>query len=180
MNGRISRALACFVWIAVVLIFLGYGNSANCQNYQTYRRPLIDMPLSLSVGTVRTTPFQVKKARYAIMIQAEERIPIDKMMCMLGLSIGPYDYHKCGEPLLQLEWIVRDGERVVAQGTIHQPDGDVGATNGYLFKYVGYFKGESKRTYVLEVKFAQDATALNVTNPHLIVMLTKAGDNMAM
>jgi hypothetical protein len=39
-----------------------------------------------------------------------------------------------------------------------------------MFKFLGKFMGESRKKYVVEVKFTRDGTALDVTNPHLIVI----------
>jgi hypothetical protein len=36
--------------------------------------------------------------------------------------------------------------------------------------------GKNGRKYVLEVKFIKDGTPLNVTNPRLVVMMTKPTD----
>jgi hypothetical protein len=43
-------------------------------------------------------------------------------------------------------------------------------TDKYMFKFLGKFVGESRKKYVVEVKFTRDGTALDVTNPHLIVI----------
>src|SRR5438067_5744635 len=89
------------------------------------RKPAIDMPVSLAVGTVLTPEFPVKHQVYLIKIEARRgRIPFADMNCMMGTSWGPLSSYNCDkEPVLQAEWTVSDGARVVAQGSIHERGG---------------------------------------------------------
>ena len=141
------------------------------RKYQTYYRPVIEIPVSLAVGTVQTPEFSAKAMHYDILIQAEKRLPFGDMLCMMGLTTGPLSQFNCDkEPLLQVDWTVWDGEHVVAQGSVHGRDGHADYANKYIFRYLGDFMGKAGRKYVLVVKFTNDGTPLNVTNPHLIVM----------
>jgi len=159
------------------LFLVTYGFAAK-KAYHTYRRPEIDMPVSLAVGTVRTPEFPVKSADYLIMVQAERRQPFEDMLCKMGLTTGPLSSYNCDkEPLLQVDWIVRDDGRAVAKGSTHGRNGDFDSGNHYLFKHIGRFVGETGKKYVLEVTFTADGTSLNGTDPHLIVMLVKPSDN---
>jgi hypothetical protein len=131
----------------------------------------IDMPVSLAVGTVRTPEFAVKHEAYFIMIQAEKRLPFHDQECTMGLSpwrtVGEQD---CTEPpLLQADWTVLDGERVVSRGTSPRYSGAM-YTNQHMYKTLGSFMGKSNTKYVVEVKFTKDGSPLNVSNPHLIVV----------
>ena len=138
-----------------------------------YRYSEIDMPVSLAVGTVRTPQFPVKHEAYFIMVQAEKRLPFVDMRCMMGLENGTLDFKDCTkEPLLQAEWTVSDDGNIVSQGS-SSGWGAAEFTDKYLFKFLGKFMGESGRKFVVEVKFTKDGTPLNVTNPHLIVILVR-------
>src|ERR1700690_2338669 len=50
------------------------------------RKPAVDMPVSLAVGTVRTPEFAVKRQPYLVIIEAQKRLPFDELNCMLGLE----------------------------------------------------------------------------------------------
>jgi len=158
-------------------IFLGVGGCPSSKKYQTYRRPEIDMPVSLAAGTVRTPEFHVTHENYVIMIELEKKLPFADMMCMLGLTTGPLSSFNCDkQPLLQADWTLLDGGRVVAEGSVHERNGNADYLNRYIFRHLGRFVGEDSKTYTLEVKFTKDGTPLNVTDPHLIVVMVKASD----
>jgi hypothetical protein len=140
------------------------------------RKPAVDMPVSLAVGTLRTPEFPVKRQPYLIMIRAEKRLPFDDLNCMLGLDSAMPDPNCNKEPLLQADWIVWDNGRVVDRGSVHRRDGGGGWADASIDRFLGHFVGERNKKYVLEVKFTKDGSALNVTNPHLIVMMTKPTD----
>jgi hypothetical protein len=141
-----------------------------------YRCPTVDMPVSLAVGTVRTEEFEVKHEYYYIAIQTQPRLPFPDMKCMLGV-LFPWETDNCGDkPLLEAEWTLWDGGQVVAQGSAHGRQGDGAFSRDYVERDIGTFTGKSKRKYVLEVKFTKDASLLNETNPHLIVMMTRPTD----
>lgn len=141
------------------------------------RRVAIDMPVSVGIGTIRTREFPVKNETYLIMLRAEKRLPFADMMCMLGLTTGPLSRYNCDkEPLLQADWTVWGDGLVVARGSVHGRNGKGGWASDSIDRYLGEFRGESKRKYMLEVKFTHDGTPLNVTKPRLIVTIIKPGD----
>jgi len=141
------------------------------------RKPEVNMPVSLAVGTVRTPEFPVKHQPYLVIIQAERRLPLADMNRMMGLTTGPRDPYNCNEePLLQADWTVWDNGRVVDHGSAHRRNYSGAWAKDSIEKWLGHFVGEAKKKYVLEVKFTRDASALNVTNPDLIVMMTKPTD----
>lgn len=140
------------------------------------RKPAVDMPVSLAVGTVRTPEFPVKRDPYLIIIRAEKRLPFADMNCMLGLATPLPDPNCNKEPLLQADWTVWDNGHLVGRGMAHRRDGRGGWAEDSIDRYLGHFVGEAKKNYVLEVKFTKDGSALNVTNPHLIVLMTKPTD----
>ncbi|MGD0346329.1 MAG: hypothetical protein ABSA85_06210 [Terracidiphilus sp.] len=157
------------------------GSSCRSQQvYHTYRNPETGMPVSLAIGNVETPPFHVKKATYAIIIQFAKRLPFREMPCAIGDTAKPLGIWDCNEEqLLQADWTVRDGnKRIVAQGAFHQRGMQCVYLNDFILKYIGYFKGERGGTYTLEVKFTEDASALNACDPQLIVMRIGALDYM--
>ena len=148
----------------------GPNANAGDRKQHKYRYSDIDMPISLAPGTVQTPEFSVKGEAYFIMIQAEKRLPFRDMVCMMGLTQGPLDAKWCNEqPLLQTNWTVWDGDRLVAQGS-NRTEADGEFTNDRLFKFLGKFNGEPGKKYIVQVKFTRDATPLDVANPHLIVI----------
>ena len=152
------------------MLFLVPGACAGGHKDHPYRYSVVDVPVSLAVGTVRTPEFPVKHEAYFIMLQAEPRLPFDDMRCMMGLKDGTLDYKDCkNEPLIQADWAVRDDTHLVGHGS-SSGFGAAEFTGRYLFKFLGQFMGESGRNYVVEMKFTKDGTPLNVANPHLIVI----------
>jgi hypothetical protein len=172
---RMSRR-ALIASLCVVLGVGLMGAKAWASICRFCRKAAVDMPVSLAVGTVRTPEFPVKGQPYLIMIEAEKRLPFADMNCMLGLET-PLPDPKCNqEPLLQADWVVWDEGHVVDRGSVHRRDGRGGWANASIDRFLGHFVGERNKKYVLEVKFTKDGSALNVTNPHLIVMMTKPTD----
>jgi len=68
----------------------------------------VDVPISLEIGTIVTSEFPVTAEDYLIMVQAEKRLPLVEMECMMGLSQA-LDRPKCGESLIHAEWSLFDG-----------------------------------------------------------------------
>lgn len=150
--------------------------AAGTHKDHPYRYSVVDVPISLAVGTVRTPVFSPRKTSwYWIMVQVERPLPAQQMRCMMGVTLGPLDSKNCAseDPLLRADWIVRSEGQVVSSGS-STTKGDDAFTKENIFKFLGKFPAEAGKKYVLEVKFTKDGTPLNVANPHLIV--TKIGD----
>jgi hypothetical protein len=145
--------------------------TAQMQKPHPYRSSIVDMPISLAVGTVRTPPFAVTEQAYRIMVQVEKPLPYHQMLCMMGVTYGPLDAKGCtpNDPLLRAEWTVRDGNQVFTTGTSSM-EADGKFTDKYIFKLLGDFQGWEGKTYTLEVKFTANGAALNVAHPHLLVV----------
>jgi hypothetical protein len=143
------------------------------------RKAAVDMPVSLAVGTIRTSEFLVQHERYLISIQVERRLPFGQMQCMMGIQLRRKPDH-CEmfnfDTVLEADWTVWDGDHVVSQGSVRDKDSNFDVSDDTLSRHLGTFVGEKNMKYVLEVKFIKDGTPLNVTNPHLIVMMTKPTD----
>jgi hypothetical protein len=140
------------------------------------RKPAVDMPISLVLGIVRTAEFPVQRQPYLIMIRTKKHLPFHDLNCMLGLETALPDPKCSQEPLLQADWVLWDQGQVVDHGSVHSRDGRGAWADASIDRLLGQFVGERNKKYVLEVKFTKDGSALNVTNPHLIVMMTKPTD----
>jgi hypothetical protein len=129
------------------------------------------MPVSLAAGRIRTPEFSVAKSQwYAIALQFEVPLPPLRMRCMTGATLGPLDAKDCkeGERVLRADWTVWEDGRVAHWGSI--PDEDGGEWGADIIVHVGDFGAVSGKKYVVQVHFTKDGTALNVANPHLIVI----------
>jgi hypothetical protein len=150
------------------------GASAKHHPDHPYRNSVVDMPVSLAVGTVRTPEFAPPSHWYWILLQVEKPLPFRDMQCMTGVKDGTDDFADCAkEPLIDAHWIVLSEGQIISQGS-SSGFGDAKFTKDYIFKFLGSFSTLPGKKYVLEVKFTKDGTPLNVANPHLIV--TKIGD----
>lgn len=165
--------------IAMIGALLTSMPGSGQQSYHTYRRPVIQVPVSLAIGRFQTPPFHLKKkGKYAIILQIAKRLPFDELWCKFGLTLGGADddtapIHCSEEPVLQAEWTVRNGDgKAVARGKVNKPGGEAVFLNRYILRYIGYFKGQRGKSYTLEIEFTKDGSSLNVCDPHLIVMRT--------
>ena len=136
-----------------------------------YRYSIVDMPVSLAIGTIHTSEFAPATHGYWIMIQVEKPLSFDQMRCMMGVVSGPLDLKYCTNdgPLLRADWTVLEDGQVVKSGS-SSTHGDDMYTKDYIFKFLGDFPAEAGKKYVVEVKFTKDGTPLNVANPHLIIV----------
>lgn len=141
---KCNVTLMAFMVVAMLLL-VPFGDSQEV--YHTYRNPETGMPVSLAIGSVETSPFHVKKATYAIIVQFAKRLPTQDIACMVGETARPTGIWDCnGEQLLQADWTVRDENKlVVAQGTFRQRGMQCVFLNGFILKYIGCFKGGARR-----------------------------------
>jgi hypothetical protein len=130
-----------------------------------------DVPISLGVGTIRTPEFRVKSKPYDIDIRVQWNMPTDELQCKMGFQLSP-GYPVChAEPLIETEWRVWDGEKIVARGIDKGKSEAFEAGACYFARTLGQFTGKANRKYVVEVKVTKDGTPLNATNPHLVVTI---------
>lgn len=170
--NRYRRLIGC---VTTCVVLFGSAASAKRRPEHPYRYSVVDMPVSLAIGTVQTTEFPVASHGYWIMIQVEQAGTAQQMRCMMGVTSGPLDLRECSsdDPLLRADWTVLDGDHVLYRGST--PDHCACMfTDKYVFKFLGKFQGEAGRQYVVKVTFTKDGTPLNIAEPHLIV--TKIGN----
>jgi len=137
-----------------------------------YRYSVVDIPVSLAEGTVRTPEFSPPTHWYWIMVEVEKPLPTKQMGCMMAVADdSPQSLQDCPltDRLLRADWTVLEDGQVVKNGssTTHAAGK---YTTDNIFKFLGSFPATSGKKYVVEVKFTKDGTPLNVANPHLIVV----------
>ena len=152
-------------------LFLAPCAAAGGHPAHPYRHSVVDMPVSLVVGTVRTPEFSPLTHWYWIMVQVEKPLPFNQMQCMMGVTTNPFETKNCtsDDPLLRAEWTVLEDGQIVSSGS-STTKADDKYTKENIFKFLGKFPALSGKKYVVEVKFTKDGTPLNVANPHLIVI----------
>lgn len=146
--------------------------SASSRPAHPYRYSIVDVPVSLAVGTVRTPEFSPHKTSWHwIMVQVEKPLPPQQMRCMMGVTLGPLDSKNCTseDPLLRVDWTVWGEGQIISSGS-STTKGDGAFTDQNIFKFLGKFPAEVGKKYILEAKFTKDGTSLNIANPHLIVV----------
>lgn len=172
MTTMFPRTLAKIFGSSLIPVLLVGDAFAGTHKNHPYRYSIIDIPVSLATGTVRTPPFTVAKTHwYWILIQVEKPLPFQQMQCMMGVTASPLDRKDCSEndPLLRADWSVWNDGHLMSSGS-STPKDDGMFTKEYIFKFLGGFPAETGKKYMLEVNFNRDGTPLNVANPHLIVV----------
>ena len=125
--------------------------------------------ISLAAGTIRTPPLEAKNKFYNIDIEAQWALPAEELRCAMGFAVSPSDTH-CKQPqLLKTAWKVFDGDQIVASGVDDGRSTGFEADKDALTRNVGSFRAQKRHTYVIELTFLKDASALNVTQPCLLV-----------
>ena len=171
MQRRLRRERMRSICGILGVLLLAQGASAGHRKEHPYRHSVVDIPVSLGVGSIRTPEFSAPAPWYWIMVQVEKPLPFHQMRCMMGVTAGPLENKDCSsnDPLLRADWTVRDEERLVSSGSSTNTSDDK-YTDKYIFKFLGSFPTEAGKKYVVEVKFSKDGTPLNSANPHLIVV----------
>jgi hypothetical protein len=90
---------------------------------------------------------------------------------MTGATLGPLDAKDCkkNERVLQADWTVWEDGHLVRWGSIPDEDGGKWGGNDMIIQ-IGGFGPEPDKNYVVQLHFTKDGSALNVANPHLIVI----------
>lgn len=155
------------ILLAIILVWLVPLHAQRCDRCM---KDGIEIPISLAKGTIRTPEFPVRRSSvYNIVIDVRWLLPTAELRCKMGFAVSPSDNQCDGQSLLRLSWRVLDGNQIVAEGVDDDRNGDFDANSRSLIKHIGHFKGKAKHRYVVEVTFKEDASQLNVTQPHLIV-----------
>jgi hypothetical protein len=157
-GNRIAMAL---------MLALSFSNLAICQ-------PVVNIPVTLEKGTIRSPEFTVKNKQYIIKLQADKTLPDGQLKCMLGIHHASQPDHceMMGFHLaVEAEWTLYADGQPVAHGTVQGKDENGEFTNHNISRWIASFTGEKGKKYVLEFTFTKDGTALRVANPRLVVEL---------
>jgi hypothetical protein len=168
LNRKCLSHLTCSV-LAVIVLLVASANGEE-KDFPAYHSDVY-IPISLAVGKVRGAEFSVSGKYYNIIIQAERKLPFSAMLCMMAGTSNPFEARECQpeDPLLRAKWTVWEGTHVVARG-ISTPSGGVKIGNDRIWKNLGGFTSRRGQRFVVEVEFTKDGTALNIADPHLVVI----------
>ncbi len=168
MRGIFQQA-----WIGTILATFGVLFGGSLLSAQPHGTAIpIDMPVSLAVGQVKTPEFKTKNGMYGIMVRVKRSLPPDTINCMLGVVFVQRDPKCIKEPILRANWTLWSDGQIVKQGSTNdQRNGGRWAYDS-VDRIIGGFRGEKGRKYILEVNFTANGTALDATDPHLIVQLS--------
>ncbi len=160
-------------WIGLALIAIAVVPLAGWTVWFHTRtwRP-VDMPVSLTQGSHFSTPeFRVNlNAQYEVAIDAENKIPLQTLECLLGSRFPP---NICKTPpVLGMHWVL-SSDGTTAQGTSDDTVGygESGPT-GEASRTIGFFRGQKGRRYKVDLDVLADGSSLAVTNPHLRISVS--------
>lgn len=185
------------IWtIASCLLIITPVSFAGDRKQWPSKYAVVEMPVSLAMGTTRTPEFPVDGQWYDIILQVEKpsSLTFEQETCMLGATLGPLDVRECKKnglnALLEASWAVCDGlEHCQSELPPQQQHGTLmkrtpGITSRgsipdncacsfdtkNIYRQLGSFATEAGKKYIVEVRFTKDASALNVANPHLLII----------
>lgn len=87
----------------------------------------------------------------------------------MGFGVVPPTQECRAQAVIEADWKVLDGDRVIAKGHAGGISDEFEAGQDYIARYIGQFQGQSKHKYILELTFTKDGSSLDVTNPRLII-----------
>ena len=159
-KGRLGIALI----IAGLVLFVG-----RVAWFRTRTCVPVRMPISLSVGHIRTSEFKLNLRKlYLIEIEVQKRLPFDTLDCILG--IGDAISGKCDNipSVVNASWSLSTAGVTIGSGS--STEGRGGAwTDNTAARLLGSFIAEPGRLYTLEVDVLANGSFLNQTNPQLKV-----------
>src|ERR1017187_4604775 len=136
--------------VGVAVVFAGLAVLAGRMFWSRTRTwVLVDMPISLSEGRIRTPEFKTNlTAVYLIEIEVEKNMPFDTINCLLGIESDNNHPDKCtnNPSVISASWILSRQGIVVARGsTAATTGGDWGTDT--IARRIGSFKSEKGRMY---------------------------------
>lgn len=138
----------------------------------------VDIPVSMTVGHVRTPVFKVNRnALYDIEIEVEKKIPFETLNCLLGTTMATRstDLVECPDKpsVVKISWVLMSNGETVARGSTDEYRSGAWR-NDSISRELGTFTSESGRYYLLDVDVLADGSSLAPGNPHLKVEVSPA------
>lgn len=153
---------------AALPLILSLSTPGACQR-------VVNMPVTLEKGTVRSPHFTVKHKRYIIKVEVDRTVPDGQLRCLLGIHHASqpdhcemFGFHLAVEAV----WALYSDGQLVAHGTVQGKDDNGEFTNHHMSRWIASFMGEKGKDYALDVTFTKDGAALRIANPRLIVELS--------
>jgi hypothetical protein len=132
----------------------------------------VSFPIDLQPGIKQSPPFGVNLTTgYVIEFEVERKLPFDKLACSLGdeTAIALKKNCEAVPSLVDFKWsVLSPSGEPVAHGTSATEHGGA-SSEAYMSRYIGSFRGEAGREYVVQVELLKDASLLTVTNPRINV-----------
>ncbi len=165
MEGISKRVAAASAIVAAWVVLI----SPLEARYRSLGNP-VDMPISLRTGDVKRTDFTAKNGPYDIIIRVKKNLPVAQIDCLLGIH---YTEPDCGRPpAVVVNWKLWSEGKIVDSGppTDYRHGGSW--SSGYVGLFLGGFIGKKGKAYNLEITVVGDGSALDVTDPHLVVQFS--------
>lgn len=133
----------------------------------------LDVPLPAKTGSFRMPPISLNATYgHTVQVRLDTIRPWNDLLCVTGAKNGTTQAPICAgrAPDLDLDWTVSENNRIVAAGST--------AKTSYLnnegkvaVRDLGFFRGVSGHTYVLDVVVRGNPSALTVLRPRLQIQL---------
>src|SRR4051794_36338049 len=152
------------VTLLSVLLLGGSTMIANWHNWEP-----VSFPITLHLGAINSSPqFRVDTAtQYLIGLDVDRQLPFDRLNCLLGLDIVIPEGCGSTSSVLYLEWrLMPTGKPEIYGDTRGSARGAWGRA---ITRTIGSFNGELGTTYILHVESKRDASALDATDPRVVV-----------
>jgi len=156
--------------VGVLALVLGVALSVTIYIWSEMMNAVpLDIPVSLSVGHVRTPDFKTSvDIPYDIDIAFDSGIPLDKLNCLIGMNWQSVQACTDQPSVLNVNWtLVRDGQNIASGSSTES--GRASYSYHKTARDIGSFHAEKGRKYRLEVDVLQDGTQLGRANPRLQV-----------
>lgn len=158
------------MWIGSVLALCGLGCAvASFAWYRTRTWYLLEMPIQLTIGHIRTAEFKTNvEENFEIQLAVDRDVPRSLTEGLLGIGdLATGDVKDGGG--FKLAWSVRGDDRIVKQGISGGiREGFWGASVG---RRLGYFHATKGTKYNLDLDVLENAKELSPYHPRIVVTI---------
>jgi hypothetical protein len=138
-----------------------------------HKNTVIDMPIPLANGHVRTSEFKVKGRLYLVDLLVKTDLSFEEWCCAIKADETPHFLPECRggtSHRIHVTWTLWDGAQLVAQG----PGGKLHSEcdrgwNGERQLSLGGFQAKKGKTYVLDVELTNVDATLPFTDARIKV-----------